>query len=49
MERSLSFAVALVKALDSAALAAGRRITRPVAAGVLAQLAADKGEVAERQ
>lgn len=40
MERSLSFADRLVEALDSAALAAGRGITRPVAAAVLADLSA---------
>jgi len=49
MERSLSFAGALVRALDDAALAAGRRITRPMAAGVLAELAADAAEFADRQ
>jgi chromosomal replication initiation ATPase DnaA len=35
MERSLSAAVLLVDALDRAALAAGRRITRAIAADVL--------------
>jgi chromosomal replication initiation ATPase DnaA len=49
MERSLSFAVALVRALDSAALAAGRRVTRPMAAGVLDELSADEEEFADRQ
>jgi chromosomal replication initiation ATPase DnaA len=48
MERSLSFAGALVRALDEAALAAGRRITRPMAADVLARLEAE-GKFAERQ
>ncbi len=49
MERSLSFAASLVKALDNAALAAGRRISRPLAAAVLAELGAETGEFAERQ
>lgn len=49
MERSLSFAGRLVRALDAAALAAGRRITRPVAAAVLADMAAERGEFVERQ
>ena len=35
MERSLGAAIALVDALDREALAAGRRITRPMAASVL--------------
>jgi chromosomal replication initiation ATPase DnaA len=49
MERSLSFAAALVRALDSATLAAGRRITRPVAAQILAEFAGASGEFADRQ
>ena len=49
MERSLSFAVLLVRALDSAALAAGRSITRPVAAAVLTELDSDRGAFADRQ
>ena len=49
MERSLSFAALVVRALDGEALAAGRRITRPVAAGVLSQLAADRADFAETQ
>ena len=48
MERSLSAAIALVEALDEEALAAGRRITRSMAAGVLAGVTAS-GEFAERQ
>jgi len=47
MERSLSAALALVDALDAEALAAGRRITRPMASGILAGMA--DGEFAERQ
>jgi chromosomal replication initiation ATPase DnaA len=38
MERSIAAARQLVAALDRASLAAGRRITRPVAADVLASL-----------
>jgi chromosomal replication initiation ATPase DnaA len=49
MERSLSFATALVRALDGAALAAGRRITRPMAAQVLAEIGGSPGEFADRQ
>jgi chromosomal replication initiation ATPase DnaA len=49
MERSLSFAVALVRALDSAALAAGRRVTRSMAAAVLDELSAAEAEFADRQ
>lgn len=49
MERSLSFAVHLVRALDEAALAAGRGITRQMAAGVLAELGGREREFAERQ
>jgi chromosomal replication initiation ATPase DnaA len=39
MERSLNTALAIVDALDRAALAGGHRITRPLAAATLAQLA----------
>lgn len=49
MDRSLSFAVTLVRALDDAALAAGRGITRPMAARVLADLGADLPDFADRQ
>jgi chromosomal replication initiation ATPase DnaA len=49
MERSLSAAVALVEALDRAALAAGRSITRPVAAAVLAGTHPVEGEFADQQ
>ena len=49
MERSFSAAVTLVEALDGAALAAGRRITRPMAAQVLAQSFERPGEFADRQ
>jgi chromosomal replication initiation ATPase DnaA len=49
MERSLSFAAALVRALDGTALAAGRRITRPMAAQVLAEIGGSPGEFADRQ
>lgn len=45
MERSLAAAGRLVAALDRAALAAGRSITRPMAAEVLAEL----GTFADRQ
>jgi chromosomal replication initiation ATPase DnaA len=49
MERSLSAAGRLVDALDRAALAAGRRITRPMAAGILAEAPESAGSFAERQ
>jgi chromosomal replication initiation ATPase DnaA len=49
MERSLSAAVDLVEALDGKALAAGRRITRPMAALVFAESAEMPGEFADRQ
>ena len=49
MERSLSAAVALVEALDREALAAGRGITRPMAAGVLAGTGRSDEEFAEPQ
>lgn len=49
MERSLSFAGVLVRALDAAALAAGRPVTRAIAAAVLADLGAEREEFAERQ
>lgn len=49
MERSLSFAASLVRTLDSTALAAGRRITRPMAALTLAELSTELGEFADRQ
>lgn len=49
MERSLSAAVALVEALDREALAAGRRITRPMAAAVLSRMAGSQEEFADRQ
>jgi chromosomal replication initiation ATPase DnaA len=49
MERSLSFAGMLVRALDDAALAAGRPISRAVAGAVLKDLGADREEFAERQ
>jgi chromosomal replication initiation ATPase DnaA len=49
MERSLSAAVRLVEALDRAALSAGRRITRPMAAGVLEQMYPLPEEFADRQ
>jgi chromosomal replication initiation ATPase DnaA len=49
MERSLSAAAALVEALDRAALAAGRRITRPMAAEVLAGVSAVPGEFPDQQ
>jgi chromosomal replication initiation ATPase DnaA len=39
MERSLNAAVELVEALDQEALAAGRRITRPLAARILSETA----------
>ena len=46
MERSLSAAVALVEALDRAALAEARRITRPMAAQILS---GNDGTFADRQ
>jgi len=49
MERSLSAAVYLVEALDREALAAGRRITRPMASAVLAGTGGSDGEFAELQ
>ncbi len=49
MERSLSFAGPLVRALDDAALAAGHRITRPMAAAVLAGMSDEAAAFAERQ
>jgi chromosomal replication initiation ATPase DnaA len=48
MERSLSAAIGLVETLDEEALAAGRRITRSMASGILAG-AAITGEFADRQ
>ncbi len=48
MERSLSAASALVEALDAEALAAGRRVTRAMAAGILAGAAISR-EFADRQ
>ena len=48
MERSLSAAAVLVDRLDREALAEGRRITRPLAAAVLAAAAGD-GFFADRQ
>ncbi len=49
MERSLSAAVHLVETLDRAALSAGRRITRPMAAEILAQSPETSEEFADRQ
>jgi chromosomal replication initiation ATPase DnaA len=49
MERSLSAAVRLVEALDRTALSAGRRITRPMAAEVLAQSPETPEEFADHQ
>jgi len=49
MERSLSAAGRLVDALDRAALAAGRRVTRPMAAGILAEAPEVVAAFAERQ
>lgn len=49
MHRSLGFAATVVRALDVAALAAGRRITRAVAAEVLADLDADRERFGDRQ
>ena len=48
MERSLSAAVSLVETLDQAALAAGRRITRSMAAVILAETVTSE-EFADRQ
>lgn len=48
MERSLSAAIGLVEGLDKEALAAGRRITRSMAAGVLAGAAVTE-EFADRK
>jgi chromosomal replication initiation ATPase DnaA len=49
MERSLKTAIGLVEALDREALAAGRRITRPMAARVLADTLDEPGEFADLQ
>ncbi len=49
MERSLNVAARLVEALDGEALAAGRRITRPMAAQVLSELSEARGMFADRQ
>jgi chromosomal replication initiation ATPase DnaA len=49
MERSLSAAVRLVDALDRAALSAGRRISRPMAAGILSAASESPEEFADRQ
>jgi chromosomal replication initiation ATPase DnaA len=49
MERSLSFAGSLVRALDVAALAAGRPLNRAIAATVLEDLSRDRDGFAERQ
>lgn len=49
MDRSLSAAAALVAALDGTALAAGRRISRPMAAMVLAETLGRPEEFADRQ
>jgi chromosomal replication initiation ATPase DnaA len=49
MERSLSFAGVLVRALDDAALAAGRPLNRAVAATVLEGMQGDQEGFAERQ
>lgn len=49
MERSLSAAARLVDALDRAALSAGHRITRPMAAGILAQSAEGGEAFADQQ
>ena len=49
MERSLSAAVALVEMLDREALAAGQRITRPMASAVLSGVGGSDGEFAEPQ
>ena len=49
MERSLSFAASLVRALDVAALAAGRRVSRSMAAEILAELNPSDREFADWQ
>ncbi len=49
MERSLSAAAQLVDALDQAGLSAGRRITRPMAAEILAQAPEGPEEFADQQ
>jgi chromosomal replication initiation ATPase DnaA len=49
MERSLSAAVSLVERLDREALAAGRRITRPMAAAVVSGMPGTQEEFADRQ
>lgn len=49
MERSLSVAVTLVETLDREALAAGRRITRPMASAVLSGAGGSDEEFAEPQ
>jgi chromosomal replication initiation ATPase DnaA len=49
MERSLSAAVLLVESLDREALAAGRRITRLMAAAVLPRMPGTLEEFADRQ
>jgi len=49
MERSLSAAAVLVEALDREALAAGRRITRPMAAAVVSRMPGALEEFADRQ
>jgi chromosomal replication initiation ATPase DnaA len=49
MERSLSAAAALVDSLDREALAAGRRITRPMAAAVISRMPGALEEFADRQ
>ena len=49
MERSLNAAVRLVEALDREALAAGRRITRPLAARILSETAGAEAEFTERE
>jgi len=48
MERSLGAAIGLVETLDERALAGGRRITRPMAAEIMAN-AAETEEFADRQ
>jgi chromosomal replication initiation ATPase DnaA len=47
MERSLSAAVGIVESLDREALAEGRRITRPMAAGIVARFARSPEEFTE--
>ena len=49
MERSLSAAVSVVEALDREALAAGRSITRPMAAAVVSRMPGAPEEFADRQ